>query len=37
MEVYEYEKYGGMSYPSYKHSFTALIIVFYGYFIKNEN
>jgi hypothetical protein len=36
MEVYEYEKYGGMSYPSYQHSFTALIIVFWGYFIKNE-
>lgn len=36
MEVYEYEKYGGMPYPSYQHSFTALIIVFFGYFIKNE-
>ena len=36
MEVYKYEKFGGMSYPSYKHSFTALIIVFCGYFIKNE-
>jgi len=36
MEVYEYEKYGGMPYPSYQHSFTALIIVFCGYFIKNE-
>ena len=36
MEVYEYEKYGGMSYASYQHSFTALIIVFWGYFIKNK-
>jgi hypothetical protein len=36
MEVYKYEKYGGVSYPSYQHSFTGLLIVFYGYFIKNE-
>ena len=37
MKIYSYEKYGGMEYPSYQHSFTALFIILFGRFIKNKN
>lgn len=37
MKIYSYEKYGGMEYPNYQHSFTALFIILFGRFIKNKN
>lgn len=37
MKIYNYEKYGGLNYPSYQHSFTALFIILCGKSIKNKN
>ena len=36
MQIHSYEKYGGMGYPSYQHSFTALFIILCGRYIKNN-
>ena len=37
MQIHSYEKYGGIGYPSYQHSFTALFIILCGRYIKNKN